>query len=233
MRRVGRPIEGSAVHEDSRIRQHVSSSGSRGAFVALAVVPVLALNSLATADTGDTGAASAADGQRHPRPRSPTRSASAWPSRVSPSRPAEPTATRPRSPRSSAPHLPRRRPRLRSPQRPPAGPRSAPALTDEQRQCLADQGVTLPTRPADGTRPYLTEEQRAALRAGRRGVRPAAPGPRAGERSLRQGADRVSPARLRVADVEPPARQLFHLGDHGRAELVAEHARVARRQDHA
>ena len=40
-----------------------------------------------------------------------------------------------------------------------------PALTDAQRQCLAEQGVTLPTRPADGTRPQLTEEQRAALRA--------------------------------------------------------------------
>ena len=38
-----------------------------------------------------------------------------------------------------------------------------PALTDAQRQCLAEQGVTLPTRPADGHRPQLTEEQRATL----------------------------------------------------------------------
>ena len=42
---------------------------------------------------------------------------------------------------------------------------SAPrALTDAQRQCLADQGVTLPARPADGSRPELSQEQRDALR---------------------------------------------------------------------
>jgi hypothetical protein len=43
-----------------------------------------------------------------------------------------------------------------------------PALTDAQKQCLADQGVTLPQRPADGTgqRPAPpTDEQRAAFRA--------------------------------------------------------------------
>jgi hypothetical protein len=49
----------------------------------------------------------------------------------------------------------------------PDGPR--PALTDAQRQCLADQGVTLPQRPADGgtdERPAPpTAEQRDALRA--------------------------------------------------------------------
>jgi len=38
------------------------------------------------------------------------------------------------------------------------------ALTDAQRQCLAEQGVPLPARPADGTRPALTQEQRDALR---------------------------------------------------------------------
>jgi hypothetical protein len=40
------------------------------------------------------------------------------------------------------------------------GPR--PQLTDEQRQCLADQGVTPPERSADGTRARPTDEQRAA-----------------------------------------------------------------------
>jgi hypothetical protein len=47
------------------------------------------------------------------------------------------------------------------------GPRGDhPALTDAQKQCLADQGVTLPQRPADGTRPTPpTDEQRAAFRA--------------------------------------------------------------------
>ncbi len=40
---------------------------------------------------------------------------------------------------------------------------SPPQLTDAQKQCLADQGVTLPTKPADGSRPELTQEQRDAL----------------------------------------------------------------------
>jgi hypothetical protein len=51
-----------------------------------------------------------------------------------------------------------------------AGPGGVrPALTDAQKQCLADQGVTLPQRPADGAtgeRPAPpTAEQRAALQA--------------------------------------------------------------------
>jgi hypothetical protein len=37
-------------------------------------------------------------------------------------------------------------------------------LAGTARQCLADQGVALPTRPADGTRPTLSPEQRQALR---------------------------------------------------------------------
>jgi hypothetical protein len=44
-----------------------------------------------------------------------------------------------------------------------------PELTDAQKQCLADHGVTLPQRPADGStgeRPAPpTAEQRDALRA--------------------------------------------------------------------
>jgi hypothetical protein len=52
----------------------------------------------------------------------------------------------------------------------PAALRAArPQLTDEQKECLADKGVTLPERPADpGTaeRPQPpSEEQRAAFRA--------------------------------------------------------------------
>lgn len=55
-----------------------------------------------------------------------------------------------------------------------------PQLTDAQKQCLADHGVTLPARPAsgsgtepasrsgtepaDGSRPELTQEQRDARR---------------------------------------------------------------------
>jgi hypothetical protein len=51
-----------------------------------------------------------------------------------------------------------------------------PVLTPEQQStlqqqsdafkaCLEQQGVTLPAKPADGTRPELSDEQRAALRA--------------------------------------------------------------------
>jgi hypothetical protein len=44
-------------------------------------------------------------------------------------------------------------------------PHRAP-LTDDQKQCLANQGVTLPTKPADGTRPAPpTDAERQALRA--------------------------------------------------------------------
>jgi len=50
-----------------------------------------------------------------------------------------------------------------------SGRPTRPALTDAQKQCLADQGVTLPQRPAEGgtgERPAPpTEEQRAAFRA--------------------------------------------------------------------
>jgi hypothetical protein len=45
-----------------------------------------------------------------------------------------------------------------------AAPAVHPRLTDEQRQCLTEHGVTLPVRPADGSRPALTQDQRAALR---------------------------------------------------------------------
>ena len=44
--------------------------------------------------------------------------------------------------------------------------RPHPQLSDTQKQCLADQGVTLPERPADGTKPTpLTDDQRAAFKA--------------------------------------------------------------------
>jgi hypothetical protein len=47
---------------------------------------------------------------------------------------------------------------------PAHGPRLG--LSDAQKQCLTDQGVTLPVRPANGERPTPpTDEQRAAFRA--------------------------------------------------------------------
>ena len=36
---------------------------------------------------------------------------------------------------------------------------------DGYQACLEQQGVTLPTKPADGTKPQLTDEQRAAMKA--------------------------------------------------------------------
>jgi hypothetical protein len=49
----------------------------------------------------------------------------------------------------------------------PGGPHGdRPALTDEQKKCLADNGVTFGQRPADGSRPTPpTDAERAALRA--------------------------------------------------------------------
>ena len=53
-----------------------------------------------------------------------------------------------------------------------------PQLTDEQRQCLADQGVTPPEKSADGTRMRPTDEQRAAMNAAAEACGLPAPGPR-------------------------------------------------------
>jgi hypothetical protein len=46
----------------------------------------------------------------------------------------------------------------------PSSRPSPPQLTAAQKQCLADQGVTVPAKPADGSRPAFTQEQRDALR---------------------------------------------------------------------
>jgi hypothetical protein len=58
----------------------------------------------------------------------------------------------------------------------PAMAAQEPVLTEEQqaqlsqqsdayKACLEEQGVTLPEKPADGTRPEITDEQKAAMRA--------------------------------------------------------------------
>ena len=130
-------------------------------FVALAVVPVLALNSL-----------------RHRRPAAPTRrpgrdrcpdAAPASPSRVS----ALPTPGS-QSERPALTQEERRDLRESAKACGLRGPRRAlRRLTDEQRQCLADLGVTPPTRPTEGTRPQVSAEQRDALCGRGAGVRPA------------------------------------------------------------
>ena len=128
-------------------------------FVALAVIPVLALNSLATADTGGSGAGEAGAGATRALTDA-QRQCLAEQGVAAPARPADGS-----------------RPQLTQEQRDAlrraaevcglaVGPRRGlrPALTDAQRQCLVEQGVTVPTRPADGLRPELSAEQRAALR---------------------------------------------------------------------
>jgi hypothetical protein len=128
-------------------------------FVALAVVPVLALNSLATANPG---AGSATEG-------SPPRGAHGI------------TDAQRQCLTEHGATLPAR-----------AADGARPALTPDQRnalrtaaqacglpfrgrgvhwgrraalrQCLTDQGVTLPARAADGARPALTQDERDALR---------------------------------------------------------------------
>ena len=58
--------------------------------------------------------------------------------------------------------------------------RTRPQLTDEQKQCLADHGVTPQQKPADGTRPTPpTDEQRA------RAARSAGSSPACGNTSAR------------------------------------------------
>jgi hypothetical protein len=93
------------VQQDSARRVGLGKRvGHVALFVALAVVPVLALNSLATATPN-----SSAGGEG-------------------------------------------------------AGGRARPALTDAQRQCLADQGVTVPDRGDAGEGIAITREERHALR---------------------------------------------------------------------
>ena len=147
--RFGRPIEGSAVHQVRGIGRRVTTRmGHVALFVALAVVPVLALNSLATAAGGTD-----------PRP-GPTDAQRACLSGQGVTLPSPGS-------QSERPALTQEeRKDLRESARACglSGPRRAlRQLTDEQRQCLADLGVTPPTRPTEGTRAQVSAEQRDAL----------------------------------------------------------------------
>jgi hypothetical protein len=158
----GRPNEGSAVHRDRIVDRLVRAGfgkrvGHVALFVGLAVVPVLALNSLATATPGDGGVAAA---DSRPGPTDAQRACMSQQGVTLPARGAD----------GARPVLtPEQRQQLRDAARVCglAGPsvRRAPRpLTDEQRQCLAEHGVTLPPRPADGSRPEVSAETRDALR---------------------------------------------------------------------
>ncbi len=146
IRRPGRPIEGSAVHQGSSVTKRI---GHVALFVALAVVPVLALNSLATADTGTDPRPGLTDAQR--------------------SCLAEQGVTLPTpGGQSEVPALTQeQRKELRKSVKACGlrGPHVAlRRLTDEQRQCLADQGVTPPGTSGNGTRPQVSAEERDSLR---------------------------------------------------------------------
>jgi hypothetical protein len=162
----GRPTEGSAVHEDriigARLRKRV---GHVALFVGLAVVPVLALNSLATADTGTDPTPGATAGPR------------AGLSDTQRQCLADQGVTLPsRSTDGGKPALTReQRQALRTAGQACGlrglgmGPRpghgtKAGALTDAQRQCLADQGVSLPDRSSTGMHSSASATSRDTLR---------------------------------------------------------------------
>jgi hypothetical protein len=167
----GRPTEGSAVHEDrimgARLRKRV---GHVALFVALAVVPVLALNSLATADTGTDPTASPTAG--------PTTGVRAGLTDTQSQCLADQGVTLPtRSADGGKPALTReQRQELRAAgqscglrglgmSRGPGHRLKAGALTDAQRQCLVDQGVSPPdpsnAEPRDTSRDTLRQAAQA------------------------------------------------------------------------
>ncbi len=155
--------EGSTVGRKRNVRRGLVQIVG---FVALAALPVLALNSLATADTGGSSTTGTSDPSGTTRPARPqltdTQGQCLADQGVTlPTRPAD--GSRPEVSQEQRDALRAAAEKCGLPAMGPRGHR--PQLTDAQRQCLADQGVTLPTRPADGSRPEVSQEQREALRA--------------------------------------------------------------------
>ncbi len=150
------------MHDDRIMTRLRATVGHVVLLVALAVVPVVAFNSLATA-------ASASDGGSGPT--------GARPGLTDSQRQclADQGVTVPSGSSNDAkPPLTReQRQELRAAGQAcgVGGTRArafagglARGLTDEQRQCLADQGVSLPARSTDGSRPTVSAAQRDALR---------------------------------------------------------------------
>jgi hypothetical protein len=160
-------------------------------FLALAAVPALGLSAFAAADTG-TGAASDQPGTRPPHPvlTDAQRQCLADNGVTLPERPTSgdpgqrltpPTAEQRAAREAAAQACGLPTPPMGD-HRPGGfgfGPR--PLLTDAQKQCLADQGVALPERPATGAgQPPAppTAEQRAALQQAATACGITIPGPR-------------------------------------------------------
>jgi hypothetical protein len=133
-------------------------------FVALAALPVLALNSLATADPS-SGAGNGREASTRPSPPQLTdaqKQCLADQGVTLPVKPAD--GSRPELTQEQRDALRQAREKCGLPTMLRRGHGPGGALTDAQKQCLADQGVTLPVKPADGSRPELTQEQRDAMR---------------------------------------------------------------------
>jgi hypothetical protein len=161
---MGRPTEGSTVNGKPGIRRGVVQIVG---FVALAAVPVLALNSLATADTV-SGSGSSTSGAAATRPARPQltdaqKQCLADHGVTVPAKPED--GSRPEVSQVQRDALRQAAEACGLPTtvlRP--GHRLRPELTDAQKQCLADQGVTVPAKPTDASRPEFSQAQRDALR---------------------------------------------------------------------
>src|SRR5262245_54425210 len=139
--------------------------------VAVAAIAVLGVASLAGAQTSDSGTTPSTDqtpdGSGHPHRPALTddqRQCLADHGVTPPTPAADGTRTPPTDDQRAAFRAAVEACGLPVPQGHP-GPGLRPALTDDQRQCLADHGVTPPTPAADGTRSRPTDDQRAAFRA--------------------------------------------------------------------
>ncbi len=146
--------------------------GFLAGFVGLAALPALGLGAYAAADTTSGESSASGPGVRGLRPQlSDTQKQCLADHGVTlPERPANPEAgTRPAPPTDEQRAAFRAAAEACGLPTPPAGGRGfRPQLTDTQKQCLADQGVTLPTSPTPGAgerRQPPTAEQREAFHA--------------------------------------------------------------------
>ena len=152
------------MHEDRIIGARFRTRlGHVALFAALAVVPVLAFNSLATAGTSSDPTAGARPGLTDEQRQCLTDQGITLPLRSSNADKPALTDEQRQQLRAAGQACGLHGMTAR-PGTPPMLGGLARGLTGEQRQCLTDQGVSLPARSTDGARPSLSAEQRAALR---------------------------------------------------------------------
>ena len=129
--------------------------------LALVAVPAFGITAVADAATGESGAPGGRGGR--PQLTDEQKACLAEQGVTPPERPADGTRTPPTDEQRAAMKAAAEACGL--PARLGPGPGQRPQLTEEQKACLAEQGVTPPERPADGTRTPPTDEQRAAMKA--------------------------------------------------------------------